>query len=241
MAEAFARLRGLSIIGFAIYLAFEAAEAYVGPDHTLLSNTLEGIRDVLLVPFDIAIYRLLILGEVTSRYSFALDTSSRFQRIAAWTIGLWAFNTLPLHALNLPTPSDWRQAIAVIVAYIAATVAGIAVAVRIAILFPAIASDARGATIGSALADTSGRSWFILKALFVVFLPLGMVVIGMMGLASIGLVSDVSDFSSWSDLPHIMLTGTIGFLTQVAGAVLASLLFDWIGDRVKGAPSSAAG
>jgi hypothetical protein len=157
MAEAFARLRGLSIIGFSIYLAFEAAEASIGPDDSLLSNTLDGIRDVLLVPFDIAIYRLLILGEVTSRYSFALDTSSRFQRIAGWTIGLWAFNTLPLHALSLPTPSDWSQAIAVVVAYIATIAAGIAVAVRIAIFFPAIASDARGATIGSALADTSGR------------------------------------------------------------------------------------
>ena len=241
MAEAFARLRGLSIIGFSIYLAFEAAEAYVGPDDTLLSNVLDGIRDVLLVPFDIAIYRLLILGEVTSRYSFALDTSSRFQRIAGWTIGLWAFITLPLHALSLPTPSDPAQAIAVVIACIAAIAAGIAVTVRIALLFPAIASDARGATIGSALADTSGRFWLILKALVIAFLPLAMAAIGMVGLASLGVISDVSDFSSWSALPHIALIATAGFLTHTAGTVVASLLFDWIGDRVKGAPSSAAG
>lgn len=241
MAEAFARLRGLSIIGFSIYLAFEAAEAPIGPNDSLLSDTLDGIRDVLLVPFDIAIYRLLILGEVTSRYSFALDTSSRFQRIAGWTIGLWAFNTLPLHALSLLTPSDLSQEIAVLVARIATMVAGIAVAVRIAIFFPAIASDARGAIIGSVLADTRGRAWFILKAFVIVFLPLLVVTIGMVGLASLGVVSDVSDLSMWSTFPNIMLIGTIGFLTKAANAVMASLLFDWIGDRVKGAPSSAPG
>lgn len=238
MAEVFARLRRLSIIGFSIYLAFEAAEAYIGPDASLLSNTLDGIRDVLLVPFDIAIYRLLILGEVTSRYSFALDTSSRFQRIAGWTIGLWAFTALPLHALSLPTPSDLSQATAVVTACIAAIVVGIAVAVRVAILFPAIASDATGATVGSALADTSGRSRFILKTFVIVFLPLWMVVIG---LASLGVISDVPDLSSWSALPSIVLSATIGFFTQAAYAVVASLLFDWIGDRVKGAPSGAPG
>jgi hypothetical protein len=54
-------------------------------------------------------------------------------------------------------------------------------------------------------------------------------------------VSDVPDLSSWSALPSIVLTGTIGFLTQAAYAVVASLLFDWIGDRVKGAPSTATG
>ena len=68
-----------------------------------------------------------------------------------------------------------------------------------------------------------------------------MVTIGMVGLASLGLVRDVRDLSSWSALPSIVLTGTIGFFTQAAYAVLASLLFDWIGDRVKGAPSSAPG
>ena len=59
MAEVFARLRGLSIIGFSICLAFEAAVALNGPDDTLLLDTVAGIKDVLLVPFDIAIYRLL--------------------------------------------------------------------------------------------------------------------------------------------------------------------------------------
>ena len=241
MEEAFVRLRGLSMIGFSIYLAFEVAKAYVGSNDSLLSDTLDGTRDVLLVPFDIAIYRLLILGEVTSRYSFALDTSSRFQRIAGWTIGLWAFNTLPLHALNRLTPSDLTPEIVVSVAPIATLVAGMAVAVRMAIFFPAIASDARGATIGAVLADTSGRFWFILKAFVIVSVPILIATIVMLGLASLGVVSEVPDLSTWFSLPRIMLIGIIDFLTSVASVVVASLLFDWIGDRVRGAPSTAPG
>jgi hypothetical protein len=223
MAEVFARLRGPSIIGFSIYLVFEAGEAAIGPDNSLLRDILDGIRDVLLVPFDIAIYRLLILGEVTSRYSFALNT--RLQRIAGWTIVLWSFNNIPLQVLSLVTSSDLIKAIAIF----AAMAAGTAVAVRIAIFFPAIASDARGATIGSALADTRGQVWFILKAFLIVFLPQLMVTIALAGLASLGVVGDVSDPSMWSALPQVMLIGTIGFLTQAANAVIASLLFDWIG------------
>ena len=128
MAEVFSRLRGLSVIGFSIYLAFEAAEGPIGPDDVLLRDTIDCIRDVLLVPFDIAIYRLLILGEVTSRYRFALGTSSRFQRIAGWTISLSALYAIPMLTLSLPAPSDLGTAIALLVAGIAAMVAGIAVA-----------------------------------------------------------------------------------------------------------------
>jgi hypothetical protein len=235
MAEVFSRLRGLSIIGFSIYLVFEAGEASMGPDNSLLRDILDCIRDVLLVPFDIAIYRLLILGEVTSRYGFGLNT--RFQRIAGWTIGLWLLNNIALHVMSLVTPSDFIKTIVILAAWIAS----IAVAIRIAILFPAIASDARGATIRSALADTRGRVWFILKASLIVFLPLMVVTIAMLGLASLGVVGDVSDPSTWSALPQVMLIGIIGFLTQAANAVLASLLFGWIGDRVKGTPSSSPG
>lgn len=50
MAKVFARLRWPSIIAFSIYLAFEAAEAPIVPDDSLFRDTLDGIRDVLLVP-----------------------------------------------------------------------------------------------------------------------------------------------------------------------------------------------
>jgi hypothetical protein len=240
MAEVFSRLRGLSVIGFSIYLALEAAEAPIGPDDVLLRDTMDCIRDVLLIPFDIAIYRLLILGEVTSRYRFALDTSPRFQRIAGWTILLSAFNAIPMLTLNLPAPSNLGTAIALLVAGIATMVAGIVVAIRIAIFFPAIGSDAPDATLGSALADTRGHVWLIGKAFLIVFLPQQVVTLAMIGLASFGMVDDISDLSMWSALPRIVLIGTIDFLTLAAGAVMAARLFDWIGDRVKGGASSAA-
>jgi hypothetical protein len=241
MAEVFSRLPGLTAIGLSIYLAFEAAEAPIGPDDVLLRDTLDVIRDVLLVPFGIAIYRLLILGEVTSQYRFALDTSARFQRIAGWTILLSAFNAIPVLALNLLTPSDSGAAIALIVAGIATMVAGIAVAIRIAIFFPAIGSDAGDATLRSALADTRGHVWLILKAFLIVFLPQQVVTLAMIGLASFGLVSDISGLSMWAALPRIVLIGSIDFLTLAAGAAMAARLFDWIGDRVKGGARSEVG
>ena len=246
LAEVFSGLRGLSVIGFSIYLAFEAAEVPIGPDDVLLRDTIDAIRDVLFVPFDIAIYRLLILGEVTSRYGFALDTSPRFQRIAGWTILLSVLYAIPLlalkqFALNLLTPSNSSHTIALLVAGIATIVASIAVAVRMAIFFPAIASDASRATIGSAMADTRGHVWLILKAFFIVLLPLLMVSAAMVGMESFDAIGDISDLSMWSALPRIMLAGTIGFLTQAANAVMAARLFDWIGDRVKGGASSAPG
>jgi hypothetical protein len=246
MAEVFSRLRGLSVIGFSIYVAFEAAEAPIGPDDVLLRDTMDVIRDVLLVPVSIAIYRLLILGEVTSRYRFALDTSPRFQRIAGWTILLSALYAIPLlalsqFALSLLTPSNSSHTIALLVAGIAAIVASFAVAVRMAIFFPAIASDASGATIGSAVADTRGQVWLILKAFLIALLPLLMVSAAMVGMESFDAIGDISDLSMWSALPRIMLAGAIGFLTQAASVVMAARLFDWIGDRVKGGAQNQVG
>jgi hypothetical protein len=88
MAEMFARLRGPSMIGFAIYLGFEIVETSIAPGHSLLRDILGATRDVLLLPFCIAIYRLLILGEVASQYSLAISLPC-FQRLLGWTIGLW--------------------------------------------------------------------------------------------------------------------------------------------------------
>jgi hypothetical protein len=229
MAEVLARLRGLTMIGFSIYIVFETVETSIEPGTSLLRDLVDLIRDVLLIPLNIAIYRLLLLGEVASRYSFAIFVP-HFQRLLGWAIVLWSVINLPQHAANLITSSDTINVVATIVPM----VIGVAFAVRIAILFPAIAVDASGATLGSALADTSGRSWLILKAFFIVSLPLLLASVLLGGVASLGMVSDIPDLSRWSAFPRIMLIGSIGFLTEAAGNVLAARLFDWIGNRLKG-------
>jgi hypothetical protein len=236
MAEVFVRLRGPSMIAFSIYLGFEIIETSIAPGLSLPRDILGATRDVLLLPFCIAIYRLLILGEVTSQYSLAILLPG-FQRLLGWTIVLWSVINLPPHVVNLITSSDAINGIANIVFM----VLSVMLTVRIAILLPAIAVDASGATLGSALADTSGRSWLILKAYFIVFLPLLLVTIMLAALAWRGTISDVDGVSDWSAFPRIMLDGSIGFLTDAAYVVLAARLFDWIGDRVKGDAQNQVG
>jgi asparagine N-glycosylation enzyme membrane subunit Stt3 len=114
MAEVFARLRGPSMIGFPIYLVFEIVEASIPSGNSLLRDILDATRDVLLVPFCIAIYRLLILGEITSQYSFWIFIPS-FQRLLGWTIGLSAVINLPPHVVNLIASSEATRAIATVV------------------------------------------------------------------------------------------------------------------------------
>lgn len=233
MAEVFAQLRYPSLIGLSIYLVFEIADALVAPDRSLLQSTLEGIRDLLLVPFNIAIFRLLILDEVASQYSFAVSTR-RFQRLASWVIGLWLFISIVMpQVMDLMTPAHGIQLVATAVIIIA----GLAFLIRIAILFPAIAVNSGGASVANTLADTRGRSWFILKALLVSFVPVLATMALVAGLSAVGDVSLISGRSLWTVVPRTVLLCLVGFLIHTATAVTAARLYVWIGDRVKGGAS----
>jgi hypothetical protein len=67
IGEVFVRLRRPALTALTIYLVFAILDAFIEPDRSLLRSLPEGIRDVLLVPFSLAIFRLLILGEVASQ------------------------------------------------------------------------------------------------------------------------------------------------------------------------------
>lgn len=73
----------------------------------------------------------------------------------------------------------------------------VAFAIRIAILLPAIAVDASGATVSNALADTRDRNWFILKAFFVTFVPTLLMLLLLLGIlaafGSTGLLAGLFD------------------------------------------------
>ena len=139
---------------------------------------------------------------------------------------LWALITLPPYLSGLITPSEGADAIATI----ATTVVVIVVLVRLAILFPAIAVDASGASLRNVLADTKGRSWLILKSFFVVLLPV------LAGLLAVGLISDFDDLPTWWSAARIAFDSPLEFLATVLAAATASRLFGWIGHQVKGVP-----
>ena len=87
LGELSVRLRSQSIIACASAAFF----ALIGgipaiSDNRMLAEVFDLMRTFVLVPFEIAIYRLLISGEAASGYRFDISTV-RFQRMLGWTAG----------------------------------------------------------------------------------------------------------------------------------------------------------
>src|SRR5688500_4760910 len=79
LGELWVRLRSQSIIACASAVFF----TFIGPavtDNRILADVFGLIGTVVVVPFEIAIYRLLISGEAASGYRFDISTV-RFQRM----------------------------------------------------------------------------------------------------------------------------------------------------------------
>jgi hypothetical protein len=129
------------------------------------------VQAVLLAPLAIAVHRFVLLGERTGRYP--LDPgSSRYLRFVGFAIIvkiLWLIpNTIQTFALGAKDNPGLMAGIGIIVLALLITV--VIIVVRRAILFPAIAIDAPGATWSNARLDTKGSSWrvafiFVLTAL----------------------------------------------------------------------------
>jgi hypothetical protein len=146
-------------IAFALYLAmsFGLSAINTGPDPVtggpwlpIISIGASIVQAVLLAPLAIAVHRLVLLGETTSRYPLE-PNSSRYLRFVGFAIlvkFLWLI------------PSTFESLLPV-VSFIASVlfITALIMVVRRAILFPAIAIDAPGATWSNARLDTKGSSW----------------------------------------------------------------------------------
>jgi hypothetical protein len=89
LGELSVRLRSQSIIACASAVFF----ALIGgipaiTDNRMLAEVFDLMGTIVLVPFEIAIYRLLISGEAASGYRFDISTG-RIQRMLGWTAGFW--------------------------------------------------------------------------------------------------------------------------------------------------------
>ena len=158
LGELWVRLRSQSIIACASVVFF----TFIGPaitDNRILADVFGLIGTVVVVPFEIAIYRLLISGEAASGYRFDISTV-RFQRMLGWSIGFCVLATIPFHLTGALVPSEDAEAIIGIVLFAPVIFA----VVRLTIFLPAIAVDAPGASVRNASADTSGHVWLIVKA-----------------------------------------------------------------------------
>jgi hypothetical protein len=122
----------------------------------------------LLTPFLIAIHRFILRDEVERGYPIR-PLSARFERYFVWSLLLWllmASVSLVVRPLTLGTPPLVGTAIE-----LAATVIVVFVALRLSILFPAVAMDAPGASGPNAFADTGGHVIRILLILVLTVVP----------------------------------------------------------------------
>ncbi|MEH2495296.1 hypothetical protein V1294_001775 [Bradyrhizobium sp. AZCC 1678] len=227
LGELSVRLRSQSIIACASAAFFALIGAIPAiSDNRMLAEVLDLIGAFVLVPFEIAIYRLLILGEAASGYRFDISTV-RFRRMLGWTAGFWVLTDIPLHLPGAVAPSDGAEVIISIVSFALVVFA----VLRLTIFLPAVAADAPGALVRNAFADTGGHAWLIIKAYFITALPFILIIISIAGLAWLGGAHDIR--SGIGSLAANVFSGALGFLVWTCCAIVSARLFMKIGDRVK--------
>ena len=128
------------------------------------------VQAVLLAPLAIAVHRFVLLGEKTNRYP--LDPkSSRYLRFVGFAILVKILWLIPSTIQSLiPADSGLAGVVGIPAFVLAITV--VIIVVRRAILFPAIAIDAPGATWSKARLDTKGSSWRVAFVFVVTALPI---------------------------------------------------------------------
>ena len=130
------------------------------------------VQSFLAAPLAIAVHRYVLLGEVATGY--ALDFSSpRYLRFVCFAVLVNVMLMAP-NLIFTALPSDKENvaisALGAIVACVLLVVL-IIVALRRAILFPAVAVDAPGASWSNARSDTKGHSWAVLFIFICTMIP----------------------------------------------------------------------
>jgi hypothetical protein len=218
-----------------LVLSFGSLAALIAP--RLLTYDPAGqavMRLAILVglPFFLAIHRFLLLGEEATRYDFK-PSSPRFQLFFGWlavTVVLLSFpSTLAAFAEakgpvyyfggQLPLDVDSRMVrVSRIVTWVVVT--------QLLVLFPAVAVDAPGAGWQNAFSDTRSRIWFVLPVTILPFIPIGLLAVAVAPLLrfSPGSLTGLAAGMLW--------VGTTLLIASTLGAVIASRLYQVVGDRL---------
>ena len=139
-----------SLGGFAI---FPNPSALVRSPWLPVISIVSGVVQAILLA--IAVHRFVILGETTNRYPLE-PASSRYLRFVGFAILVKILWLIPSTIQGFINPA-FSSAFGIVAFVLSITV--IIIVVRRAILFPAIAVDAPGATWSNAGLDTKGSSW----------------------------------------------------------------------------------
>jgi hypothetical protein len=193
------------------------------------------IQSFVVAPLAIAVHRYVLLGEVATGY--ALDPSSpRYLRFVGFAVLVnmlmivpsLVFAVLPMDDKNIAMGALGGVIAIVLLIFI------IIVVLRRAILFPAIAVDAPGATWKNARNDTKGNSWRVLLILICVTIPV--------------IAISVPLYFMLLKPPGVTTTGQIAFSvistviqvpTVCAFAAVASHIFRALADSLARPPGAA--
>lgn len=223
----------LTLCAAAIILALEIGQSFIPrgyreapPSGLLLGVALDAVRSFCLAPFMIAVARFVILGAVTRGY--IIDPAKPgFLRFVGW---LLALSVIVLLAFNVPdlVASAGFTELASLVLFIAALVAVIILALRLNILFPALAVDAKHAGAANAIADTRGFLFRIFLVFALILVPPAIVSIVVTFILGAGVGIPGSEAAS----AHLVAGAIIQAVTIPLFVAAASRLYQALGNRL---------
>jgi hypothetical protein len=174
---------------------------------------------VLFAPVLIAIFRFIILDDVTRRYTLNLN-DPRFQLFCGWSITF----LLIAEGLGLVTRVLGIEGDVGIALDGLSVLATFVIGVVAILLLPAIAVDAPSATLRNALADVRGSFWHVFGILCLVMLPV--LAVFLIVLAMNDEVAKVTTF----DLTVVWFAG---LAIELLVAAAASRLFEALANRLR--------
>jgi hypothetical protein len=221
-------MKAVAGIAFLLMTAVSASEAvvnaYLFPDEggwlqLGLGVVFLAVHSMVATPLAIAVHRYLLLGETMQRYS--LDFSNpRFLRFFAFVMAFYCLAFLLPIWIFASVGSGWGGLASVVVFFI---VAG--VVLRCIMIFPAIAVDAAGASVGNALFDAKGDGWRISWLILVTAAPIFAIVI-------LGVVLVVW-LPGWAEIAIVIVIDSFMTFWMITGvAVAASRLYAVYSDRL---------
>lgn len=186
-----------------------------------------GVEAFLLTPVFMAIHRFVILDKVTRTYTMPIDDRT-FGVFVGWLFGLKVLLGLPFDLLGLlETFSGSPQAIVLVFAV--ALIAAVTVALRLAILFPALAVGAPGAVASRALADSKGHVLRIFAVLGLALVPWVAASYG--GTILLGRAAMMT--GSPLGMLFLAMSGVLQTAILALTAVIASYVFMALAEQVK--------
>jgi len=222
---AFAIMITISLLSFALLPAgYPAAASPWMPVFTILFSILQAL---LLAPLAIVVHRYVLLGEVTNRYPLE-PSSARYVRFVSFAVLVKILGIIPGSIEDvIPRPEQnlavtGAAGVAILVLFVVIMV----VVVRRAILFPAIAVDAPGASWSNARRDTKGSSWRVAFIFICAALPAVIVSI------PLWYFTLRSGFDAGSRLMFSIISAVVEIPTLCAFAAAASRIYRARADRL---------